>query len=80
MPSTELGTKCKQQIVLAHHLAYILFHGWFTLLILFRGILLRLLGFVRFMLSAKTEPECFPGLITVLNGVCSLLCSKSDNL
>lgn len=47
-------------------------------LILFRGTLVRLPGFVRFMLSAKTEPESYPGLIRVLNGAYSLLCSKSD--
>lgn len=41
---------------------------------------MRLPGFVRFMLSAKTEPESFPGLIRVLNGAYSLLWSKSDKL
>lgn len=38
-------------------------------LILFTGTLLRVLGLVRLMLSAKTEVEYFSGLITVLNGV-----------
>lgn len=41
---------------------------------------MRLPGFVSFMLSAKTEAESFPGLIRVLNGAYSLLCSKSDKL
>lgn len=41
---------------------------------------MRLPGFVRFMLSAKTEAESFAGLIRVLNGAYSLLCSKSDKL
>lgn len=38
-----------------------------------------MLGFVRFMLSAKTEPQCFPGLIIVLNGVYSLLTANLIN-